>query len=119
MGYHVTYVSQPPNSPDLNMCDLTIFNSLCHDADRIKGGNHGNIMGLKESVMQAFAEYDSKKISIGFGYLYACMNCILKLEGDNRYKSPLADVRKKFAKKLPLNTVDISYNEFCRLKTLV
>ena len=42
-----------------------------------------------------------------------------EFEGDNRYKSPHADVRGKFAKKMPLNAEDISYNEFCRLKRLV
>jgi hypothetical protein len=62
------YVYQPPNSPDLNILDLSFFNSSQKRADRIKKQGHQNIIGLKESVERAYEEYPADTIAISYGH---------------------------------------------------
>ena len=118
-GKNVRYTTQPPNSPDLNICDLSFFSSLQKRADRLKHGNHGNLEGLIDSVTTAFHDYPVETLTIAYGHQRSCYNEILRLEGCNKYKSPHDHVRQRFAQGLPLNLCNINITEYNRLKHIV
>jgi hypothetical protein len=115
----IKYITQPPNSPDLNVNDLCFFNSLSKRADRIKREGHGNISGLKDSVKQAYDEFPRDTIVIGYGHLWSCFNEILVIEGGNKYKSPHDQVRERVAAGIELRTCSINCHEYDRLKKIV
>lgn len=113
------YVNQPANSPDFNMLDLALFNALQKNTDRIKKSKSPTIMNLLESCLEALEKYSAQLLKIAFGHLFACYNETLKIMGDNRYKSPHNDVRKKIRAGEPVNKVGISFAEYNRLMAVV
>ena len=82
-GYNISYETQPSNSPDLNICDLSFFNSLKKRADILKR-NSKNIEDLIGAVQLSFSQYDQETLKISYGHLYACFKEILKSKGDNQ-----------------------------------
>ena len=115
---NMTISFQPPNSPDLNICDLTFFVSLQARSDRLKKDKKG-VQGLMDAVEEAFDEYDRDTLERLFGHLYACYNEILKCEGSNQYDQPHAGVRKNQASGADLDLVCIDRNEYKRLKRMI
>ena len=81
----ILLVTQPPNSPDLNVNDLGFFNSLQAQYWRT---NPNNAMELIAMVEKTFKEYNPKKINRIFLSLMMNMNCILENNGSNKYKTP-------------------------------
>jgi hypothetical protein len=112
------YILQPPNSPDMNILDLAIFNSLQKNADKIKRGCT-TVQQLVAAVYTAFDNYDPEKLRIAYAHLNACYNEVLKIEGDNQYKSPHKEARKKVNRNEPIDLVEINFVEYNRLKTIV
>lgn len=82
----VEYMFQPPNSPDLNICDLSFFRSL--QTHQLKQEATHNNVQLMESVARAYNDYDPDKLRDSFLTLQGCMNNILLEHGGNEYKIP-------------------------------
>lgn len=117
--FEIGYTTQPPQSPDFNICDLSIFNSLQMRVNHLKDPNDKSLIRLWEATKQCFDDYPKETIFICFGHLYANYNECLKHDGDNRYKSPHAHVRQKYFSGQPLNFCHLSYAEYENLKTRV
>jgi hypothetical protein len=77
---------QPPNSPDLNILDLSFFNSL---QSRQFRGTLGNCSAtLVDTVIDTFLEYPWEVLDWAFLTLQSVMNEILKCDGNNNFKLP-------------------------------
>lgn len=112
----IEYTTQPAQSPDFNICDLAIFNSLQKRADRLKKQSDHSIDGLWTAVQDVFREYPKETIQICYGHLYANYIECLKHDGDNRYKNPHDHVRSKFSRGESLNSCCLSLNEYVNLR---
>jgi hypothetical protein len=115
----IMYTTQPPQSPDFNVNDLCIFNSLQKRTYKLRRESNHNILDLWQKVSQIYNEYPKDTIAIGYGHLFACFNETLKIMGDNRYKSPHSQVRKKYYQNQPLNRVCISILRYHELRAMV
>jgi hypothetical protein len=115
---NIKYVVQPPQSPDLNLLDLSFFASLQSQSGKLMYGVK-TIGDLMEAVKEAWEAYDEQKIAIQFGHLFAVYGEVLLHEGGNNYKIPHSHVRQKFDSRQPLNIVPISDDEIRRLRDLV
>ena len=82
----VEFKPQPPNSPDLNICDLSFFRSL--QSQQVKQTPTRTSVELIDSVTQAFDVYAPYKLRYSFLTLQGCMNCIIAHGGNNDYKIP-------------------------------
>jgi hypothetical protein len=77
--------TQPPNSPDLNINDLGLFNAL--QAAYYKSAPSTSLE-LIDCVEQAYREYPWKKINYLWLTLQTVMNQVIENCGGNDYKIP-------------------------------
>lgn len=78
-------MSQPANSPHLNILDLGFFcaiQSLQHQTCP------RTVADFVHAVEELFEEYSAEKVNYIFLTLQSCMKEIMKTGGDNRYKIP-------------------------------
>ncbi len=110
--YQLEYILQPPNSPDLNILDLCLFNSLSKRSSALKKEAKSKIQ-LIEAIEKAFDEMDRDTVCVTYGHLFACYNEILLCYGSNQYESPHAGVRNRYYadKNAQLNLVTLSYEQ--------
>jgi hypothetical protein len=81
----VSIYTQPPNSPDLSICDLGLFNALQAAYYRKAPAN---AVQLIQCVEQTYNEYPPDKINRIFITLQSVFNEILYHHGGNEYKIP-------------------------------
>jgi hypothetical protein len=85
LTHKVKFYTQPANSPDLNICDLGLFNAVQAAYYEHAPGNPVEIIAMVE---QTYADYDYKKINRLFITLQSVFNEILCHHGGNNYKIP-------------------------------
>ncbi|XP_054808729.1 uncharacterized protein LOC129310844 [Prosopis cineraria] len=82
-GFDIRLISQPPNSPDLNILDLRYFRAIqslqYQEAPK-------TIEDLVRAVENSFEVYTSKQLNRIFLTLQATMVDIMKDKGSNKYK---------------------------------
>jgi len=93
-GWKIKVITQPAQSPDLNINDLAFFRSLKCRVEILKNGAE-TLNSLYESVLQAWEEYDSDTLQRIWGVQYECYRNILHIKGDNDYTTPHSGVRKR------------------------
>ena len=81
----IQLVTQPANSPDLNILDLGFFRSL---QAQYYSHNPRNEMDIIRFVKQAFDRYDPKVLNRIWLTHQGCLNEIIKCNGGNDYKIP-------------------------------
>lgn len=81
----VKLCSQPPNSPDLNVNNLGLFNALqaMHWRTAPK-----DALDLMDKVNECHKKFPVRKINHVFLSLQACMNKIIDAQGCNHHKTP-------------------------------
>jgi hypothetical protein len=92
--WNCTLVTQPAQSPDLNMLDLGLFHGMKSKADDIKGDGR-NIDTCIQRMKQAFEEYSPTSIEIVWGVLFEVYRLVLQDNGNNSYKVPHSGVRRR------------------------
>ena len=75
----IFYTTQPLQSPDFNIDDLSIFNSLQKKTYNLYRDCNQNILDLWGKVATIFEPYPTDTNAIGFGHLFACYNETLKI----------------------------------------
>lgn len=96
----VSFYTQPPNSPDLNICDLGLFNAL-QSAYYDKAPS--NEVQLITMVEETYRDYPTNKINRLFVTLQTIFNSILEHHGDNQFKIPhMGKERLERENRLPL-----------------
>jgi hypothetical protein len=108
----ISYVTQPAQSPDFQICDLALFNSLQKKVDHLKAEDDHTLLALWYATLAEFQNYPKQTISVCFGHLYANFNQSLLHNGGNNYPSPHAEVRKNLAQGLPLNKCIYTMQEY-------
>lgn len=100
-GFTISIETQPAQSPDLNLCDLSIFASL-----QARQRQHwtASIDGLIETVLQVWEEYDWQTVERCWMTLCSVYTLILEHQGNNSFKLPHSGVRKlQYDDKMPDN----------------
>jgi hypothetical protein len=82
--WNICLEKQPAKSPDTNVLDLSFFRAL--QAKQWSLGSETTIDGLIAQVLQAFAEFEPRKIDCGFLTLQTCLNDMMEVNGGNDYK---------------------------------
>jgi hypothetical protein len=83
---NITLLTQPAQSPDTNLLDLTFFRAM-----QASQWNHGfayEINGLIAQVMRAYNDFPAQKIDFGFLTLASCLDEIICSNGDKIYSIP-------------------------------
>ena len=78
-------ITQPPNSPDTNVLDLGFFRSL---QAQYYLNNPKTQLDIIKFVRQAFDEYNPTILNRIWLSYQACLDEILKIDGDNDYILP-------------------------------
>jgi hypothetical protein len=84
-GFDIRLMCQAPNSPDLNILDLGLFNSI-EAVQQTKVAKTAD--ELIQIVQNAFDDYSSEDLNRIFLTLQASMIEIMKGKGTNHYKTP-------------------------------
>ena len=84
-GFNIHLMCQPPNSPDLNVLDLGLFNGIQSLRDK---KSPKNVDELVNAVEKAFADFSPKLSNYIFLTLQYVMVEIMKGDGTNDYKIP-------------------------------
>lgn len=90
-NWNCRMLQQPPQSPDLNVLDLGLFNGMKRSADKIKG-NGANIDTCVQRMTEAFHAYSSDSMSAVY-VLFEIYRLTLASNGDNGYNLPHSGVR--------------------------
>ena len=114
-GLKITFVTQPAQSPDLNFCDGSFFNSLQKRSYALREGCSTE-EELVENVNDAWDNYDEETIKHCVYHMYAVYNAILENEGGNQYDPPHAQVREKLMNGEPLNSVTLTQDRIQELR---
>ena len=105
--------TQPPQSPDFNLCDLSFFWAL-HKASLNMDGRDYNLESMQAAVIEAFWAYDREKLSRQCAYMYSIFREILDNGGETDYKLPHEGIRNLGSK--DGNFEDPSCTEELKLK---
>ena len=84
--WNISLLTQPAQSPDTNLLDLSFFRAL--QSTQWDHGFASNIEGLIAQVLRAYDEFDPRKIEFGFLTLQCCLDEIMCSNGSNQYKIP-------------------------------
>lgn len=87
LGYNIKFYTQPPQSPDLNICDLGLFNSMKKRCNQIKRDTK-TIPQLIARVQEVFTNYDRVTLDNIWAHQINCYNEILRDLGGNQYTAP-------------------------------
>eukprot|EP00981_Chlorochromonas_danica_P009602 scaffold2775_cov171-Ochromonas_danica.AAC.2 len=93
-GWRFREITQPAQSPDLILLDLSFFQSLKSGVEALKVSAK-TIDQLSEKVQQAYDQYDRKTLDYIWAHLFACYNAILKDNGGNQYPKPHIGARNQ------------------------
>ncbi|KAK9682009.1 hypothetical protein RND81_10G043700 [Saponaria officinalis] len=84
-GWDIELICQPPNSPDLNILDLGHFRSIqTIQHEKVPT----SVVQLVNVVARSYEEITPVILNYTWLSLQNCMNSILKVHGNNRYKIP-------------------------------
>ncbi|ETP51183.1 hypothetical protein F442_03611 [Phytophthora nicotianae P10297] len=84
-GWDIRMRCQPPNSPDLNVLDLGYFRSI--QSLQYQTECRG-VEALLDAVNGAFSAMKADTLNKIFMTLQTCMECIIRANGGNNYKTP-------------------------------
>jgi len=110
-GWKFKIVTQPAQSPDLNINDLSFFRSFKTRVNQIKK-NDNTLDGLYLSVLDAWNNYDSDTLNRMWGLQYACYRAILAQLGGNDYTPPHTGVRNN-PQQIDLSIIREDYQAAC------
>lgn len=96
----VTLLTQPPNSPDLNLNDNGFFNALQAGYKRFAPRNDREMI---DAVQEVWSKYPAQRINHMWLTLQANFNAIIEVHGGNDYKSPhMAKEKLERQNRLPI-----------------
>ena len=93
-GFDIRVVTQPAQSPDLNVNDLAFFASLQSDTELVA---KENVTDLVEAVTACWENYPIERMESVWRCLYGSFKGIVETRGDNNYSHHTGS-RSKHAK---------------------
>jgi hypothetical protein len=113
-------VTQPPQSPDFNIMDLTMWYSLQSRVHKVRAKHAtSGVIGVRAAVHDIFDSFDRSTVLKGYGGLYANFNACLAHDGDNRYPRVKGHVRSKILRGERVDVVDFTREELLTKKAAV
>ena len=106
-GFTPVIVTQPPNSPDLNVNDLGFFASLKVDVKRICT-HCTSRQEMMVNVMKAFEEYPREKIDGIWASWFNNLRSVMSCDGGNDYKQAHNGGKKR--KRETGSAIDLTVN---------
>ena len=91
-GWNIKLVNQPAQSPDVNVCDLGVFNSI--QAAKYRSPTP-NISSLVTVVLEAFQQIKVETLDNIFHTLFHVFECIIANDGHNHFRIPHQGKAKK------------------------
>ena len=85
MDHKIKMYTQPPNSPDMNILDLGLFNAIQAAYYRTSPRNSVQLIAMVEKT---YNEFPLRTINRVWLSLQLCFNETLEIHGDNDYKLP-------------------------------
>ena len=82
-GFDIRVVTQPAQSPDLNINDLCFFRSL---KSRLAGHTYSDLVSMLAAAKAAYQEYDGDTLERAWRVLHTVYRGILRTGGDNTYQ---------------------------------
>ena len=82
-GFKLKFCQQPANSPDMNVCDLTFFNSI---KSTLKGKRWQTKQEMMDDMDKSWDLYPGERLEAGWRLLYTIYRGILSSGGDNNFK---------------------------------
>jgi hypothetical protein len=93
-GWNIQVVTQPAQSPDLNVNDLGFFRSMKTRVEALKAPG-ATLDTMMDGVEQAWEEYDVPTLEIIWAHQLECYRRILEQEGGNFYEAPHSNIGKR------------------------
>lgn len=115
-GWNITMRNQPPNSPDLNVLDLGIFNTI-QSLQQQKCSRH--VDELIQAVQEAYGETSPTSLSDTFITLQSVMREVLSNEGSNNFKIPHLGKSKNRHKGTEITRLHCPVALYKRAKTFI
>ena len=116
-GWTPVIMTQPPNSPDVNINDLGFFHSL-KTRVRQKSSPYDSREEMMANVLKTFEEYPAETLDGIWGCYYNNLRSIMACDGGNDYKQAHNGGKKR--QKSTGSAVDLSVNvdDYDRCKRL-
>ena len=86
-GWHIKVVTQPAQSPDLNIMDLGLFNSLKHHVNEVPMASY-NIDTLITKVCSTYTQYPWDTLDRIWALQIDVWSQVLEAHGGNDYRMP-------------------------------
>jgi hypothetical protein len=102
-GWNISVITQPPNSPDLNILDLGLFSSL-KTRFYARGVTELSMQPLVDAVVEEFKNYEPQTLINIWAEQYVIWNALLRDQGNNDYEIPHTQITKKA--RLGENSID-------------
>lgn len=93
-GFTISVTLQPPNSPELNLNDMSVLRSLASQASKLANVRSDCYENIVCNVVRAFDDYPADAIYRAYAETFAVYREILKHCGGNDFKMPHGDIRK-------------------------
>ncbi|CAN0037836.1 unnamed protein product [Choristocarpus tenellus] len=91
-GWSIRLVTQPSNSPDLNIMDLCFFRSLkCW----VMGERFRSVEDMVKVIKKWYEEYDETTLERAWQLLFAVYNQVVRCKGGNGLSVEHTGVRKR------------------------
>jgi hypothetical protein len=115
-GFTIRPNLQPPRSPDLNKCDMSIFALLGKRASNYKVKSK-TLEDLIVNVTQAFEEFPIDALERTYAQCFEVYRCILKNDGGIDYATPHSGINNRQRRGEPLVDyfVDVALVERARV----
>lgn len=102
-GWNIQFETQPPQSPDLNVLDIGLFNGMQAKSEEYRMDS-SSVSDLVARVTKTFSVYPWRKLDSCWAVLHEHYRSIRMCEGGNKYCDPHCGIRRRVAKGLdPVN----------------
>ena len=100
-GFNIRPTLQPPRSPDLNKCDMSIFAMLNMLSSSYKVKSK-TLEDLIVNVTQAFEDFPTDALERTYAQCFEVYRCILAHDGGIDYHTPHSGINKRQRRGEPL-----------------
>jgi len=91
----IVSMAQPPQSPDCNVLDLSVFSALQAGVDKLTPSMRKNNQSVADATYQAWTNYSAGSLALAFETRSVILHCIEYHKGGNGFKIPHVGIRSE------------------------
>ena len=95
-GWIFEFETQSPQSPDVNVLDIGVFNGLQAKSDEYRM-NSSKVLDMVARIRRTFYNYPWQQLDNCFAVLHEHYRSIRMCEGGNKYPDPHCGIRRRVA----------------------